>query len=115
MFTSSANYLSLAGLSFRTVLRVIFTRIVPGVPLSTFSGFISFTIAKKLVKKQRANLIEDIGTAAERAREINEKINSAQSEAFQLKRELNEKLEQLRKLNDDYDLFVAEKEKFEKN
>lgn len=111
IFFSASEYLSLAGVSFKTVLRVIFTKIVPGMPLTGIATVLSFRISKKLVKKQKANLIEDIGTAAERAKEIGEKISSAENEAFLLKRELDETLEALRKLNAEYDIFAAEKEK----
>lgn len=109
IFFSVSNYLSLAGISFRTVLRCIFTKIVPGMPLTGLSSVISFRISKRLVKRQRANLIEDIGTAAERAKEIGEKISSAESEAFMLKRELDERLEALKRLNEEYDIFLAKK------
>lgn len=115
IFFSVSNYLSLAGISFRSVLRCIFTRIVPGMPLTGLSCIISFRISKLIIKKQKANLLEDIGTAAERAKEIGEKINNAENEAFVLKRELDVRLEALRKLNDEYDLFVAEKERTEEN
>ena len=110
IFFSVSEYLALAGITFKTVLRVIFTKIVPGMPLTGLATVIGFRISKKLVKKQRANLIEDIGTAAERAKKIGEKISSAENESFLLKRELDEKLEALRRLNTEYDLFVSEKE-----
>ena len=104
------DYLTLAGITFKTVLRCIFTKIIPGMPLTGLSVIISFRISKKLVKKQRANLIEDIGTAAERAKEIGEKINNAENESFMLKRTLDERLEALKKLNAEYDAFAAQKE-----
>ncbi len=107
---SVSEYLGLAGITFKTVLRCIFTKIVPGVPLTGLSTVISFNISKKLVKKQKANLLEDINTAAQRAKEIGEKISNAESEAFMLKRELDERLELLRMLNSEYDAFVTEKE-----
>lgn len=111
IFFSVSEYISLAGVTFKTVLRVIFTKIIPGMPLTGLSTVISFRISKKLVKKQKENLIEDIGTAAQRAKEISEQINSAETEAFTLQRELDERLEALRVLNAQYDAFVAAKEK----
>ena len=106
---SVGNYLSIQGITFKTVLLCFFTKIVPGMPLTGFSTVLSFRISKKLVKKQRENLIEDIDTAAQRAKEIGEKINSAESESFVLKRELDEKLEKLKKLNEEYDLYLEKK------
>lgn len=111
IFFASSEYLTLAGISFKTVLRCIFTKIVPGIPLTGLATVLSFHISKKLVKKQRANHFEDISTAAERAKEIGEKISSAESEAFMLKRELDEALEALKRLNSEYDVFVAERER----
>ena len=111
IFFSVSEYLSLAGVTFKTVLRVIFTKIIPGMPVTGISTVISFRISKKLVKKQKENLIEDIGTAAQRAKEISDRINSAETEAFTLQRELDERLEALRVLNAQYDAFVELKEK----
>lgn len=113
IFITSSEYLTLVGVTFKTVLRCIFTKIVPGVPLTGIATVLGFHISKKLVKKQKANLLEDISTAAERAKEIGEKISNAENEAFMLKRELDESLEALRKLNGEYDAFVEEKKKAE--
>ncbi len=109
IFFSVSEYLSLAGITFKTVLRVIFTKIVPGMPLTGISTVLSFRIAKRLVKKQKENLIEDIGTAAQRAKEISEKLNKEETEALMLKKELDEKLEALKRLNEEYDLYLAKK------
>lgn len=111
IFSSVSNYLSTAGISFKTVVICIITRIIPGMPLTGISTIISFRISKKLIKKQKSNLIEDIDAAAEKAKEISEKITLAESEAFQLKRELDLKLDELKSLNGEYDLFIEEKEK----
>ena len=105
---SVISYISLAGVSFKTVMIVIFTRIVPGMPLTGISCILSFRICKKLIKKQKANLIEDISTAAQRAKEIGEKISSAENEAYTLKRELDERLDALKRLNAEYDIFAQE-------
>lgn len=105
----SNEYISLAGVSFKTVVLCIVTRIVPGAPLTGIATVLSFHISKKLVKKQKANLLEDIGTAAERAKEISERISSAESEAFMLSQELDERLDALKRLNSEYDEFVAVK------
>ena len=107
IFFASSEYLTLAGITFKTVLRCIFTKIVPGVPLTTIATVLSFHISKKLIKKQKANLMEDINTAAQRARKIGEKISSAENEALALRRELDELLEALRRLNGEYDAFAA--------
>jgi len=107
IFFASSEYLALAGITFKTVLRCIFTKIVPGIPLTGLATVLGFHISKKLVKKQKANLLEDISTAAEKAKEIGEKISSAENEAFMLKRELDESLEALRMLNSEYDAFAA--------
>ena len=106
---SVSDYLSVEGISFKTVLLCIFIKIVPGVPLTGISTVLSFRISKRLVKKQRENLIEDMDIAAQRAKEIGEKIHSAESESFELKRELDERLEKLKKLNEEYDLYLAKK------
>lgn len=111
IIVSVNDYLVLAGITFKTVLRCIFTKIIPGLPLTGISAIISFHISKKLVKKQKENLIEDIGTAAQRAKEISDRITSTETEAFTLQRELDERLEALRVLNAQYDAFVAVKEK----
>lgn len=113
IFFSASEYLSLAGITFKTVLRVIFTKIIPGMPLTGIATVLSFRISKKLVKKQKENLIEDIGTAAQRAREIAEKLNKDETEALMLKKELDEKLEALRVLNAQYDAFAALKQEQE--
>lgn len=107
---TSNSYLTLAGISFKTVLRCIFTRILPGIPLTIFSCVISYTLSKKFVRKQKENLIADIGTAAERAMEIGNKINSSESEALYLQKELDESLDALRKLNSEYDAFTSQKD-----
>lgn len=104
---SSNEYLTLSGISFKTVFMCILTRIVPGAPLTGIATILSFHVSKKLVKKQKANLLEDIGTAAERARKIGERISDAEGEVFMLKQELDENLEALRKLNGEYDEFVV--------
>ncbi len=110
---SVSEYFAVTEVTFRTVLRCIFTKIVPGVPLTFLSTIISFRISKKLVKRQRANLLEDVSTAAQRSLEIDEKINNAENELLMLRHEHEEALERLRRLNADYDAFVAEKEQAE--
>ena len=85
---SVSSYFTYEGISFKTVLLCIFTRIVPGVPLTGLSTVLSFRIAKRLVKRQRENLMEDIDTAKQRVTEIDEKITAAEGEALGLKREL---------------------------
>lgn len=104
------NFFLAAGVSFKTVVRCIITRILPAFPITWISTVLSFAISKKLVKRQKKNLVEDIGTAADRAREIAGKVGRAQNDALILQKELDEVLEELRKLNAEYDLFLAEKE-----
>lgn len=106
---SVSDYLSVEGISFKSVLLSILIKIVPGVPLTGLSTVLSFRIAKRLVKKQRENLIEDMDIAAQRAKEIGEKIDTAENESFELKRELDERLEKLKKLNAEYDAFLEKK------
>ncbi len=104
------NFFLVAELSFQTVVRCFFTRILPAFPITWFCTFLSFVISKGIVKKQKKNLLEDIGTAADRAREIAGKVGRAESETLMLQKELDEALEELRKLNAEYDVFLAEKE-----
>lgn len=106
---TSNSYLNLAGISLKTVLRCIFTRILPGIPLTVFSCVISYAISKRFVKKQKEDLIADIGTAAERAKEIGDKITDIENESVFLQKELDESLDALRKLNSEYDAFTAQK------
>ena len=105
------NFFLATELSFRTAAICFFTRILPAFPVTWVSTALSFIISKKIVKKQKKNLLEDIGTAADRAREISGKVGRAESEALLLQKELDEALEALRKLNAEYDVFLAEKEK----
>lgn len=105
------NFFLVAELSFQTAVRCFFTRILPAFPITWFCTFLSFVISKGIVKKQKKNLLEDIGTAADRAREIAGKVGRAESETLMLQKELDEALEALRKLNAEYDVFLAEKEK----
>ena len=111
IFFSVSEYLSLAGVTFKTVLRVIFTKIVPGIPLTGISTVLSFRICKKLVKKKRSNLIEDIDTAAQRAKEISEKLSKDEADSIILKKEHEDSLDALRRLNESYDAFVAQRDK----
>lgn len=104
------NFFLASELSFRAVVICFFTRILPAFPITWFCTFISFVISKGIVKKQKKNLLEDIGTAADRAREIGNKVGKAESDALVLQRELDGVLEELRKLNEEYDVFLAEKE-----
>lgn len=104
------NFLLAAGITFRTVVRCIFTRILPAFPITWVSTALSFIISKKIVKRQKENLVEDIGTAASRAREIGDKVGRAESEALSLQRELDGVLEALRKLNEEYDVFLEQKD-----
>ena len=106
---SVSSYFTYEGISFKTVLLCIFTRIVPGVPLTGLSTVLSFRIAKRLVKRQRENLMEDIDTAKQRVTEIDEKLTAAEGEALDLKRELDEKLDALKRLNEEYDAYLAKK------
>lgn len=105
------NFFLATELSFRTAAICFFTRILPAFPVTWVGTALSFIISKKIVKKQKKNLLEDIGTAADRAREISGKVGRAESEALLLQKELDEALEALRKLNAEYDVFLAEKEK----
>ncbi len=105
------NFFLAAGVTFKTVVRCIITRILPAFPITWVSTVLSFAISKKIVKRQKKNLIEDIGTAASRAREIGDKVGRAESETLMLQKELDEVLEELRKLNAEYDVFLEEKEK----
>lgn len=107
---SVSNYLSVEGITFKTVLLCIVIKILPGVPLTGLSTVLSFRISKHLVKKQRENLIEDIDTAAQRAKEIGERLHNAESEALELKKELDERLEALKRLNEEYDAYLANKD-----
>ena len=104
------NFFLVSELSFRAVAICFFTRILPAFPITWFCTFMSFIISKGIVKKQKKNLLEDIGTAADRAREIGNKVGKAESDALVLQRELDDVLEELRKLNEEYDLFLAKKE-----
>lgn len=98
-------------LSFRAVMICFFTRILPAFPITWVSTVLSFAISKRIIKKQKKNLIEDIGTAADRAREIGNKVGKAESDALILQKELDGVLEELRKLNEEYDIFLSLKEK----
>lgn len=98
-------------LSFRAVVICFLTRILPAFPITWVSTALSFIISKKIVKRQKKNLVEDIGTAADRAREIAGKVGRAESEALMLQKELDGVLEALRKLNEEYDVFLSLKEK----
>ena len=105
------NFFLITELSFKAAALCFFTRILPAFPITWVSTVLSFIISKKIVKKQKKNLLEDIGTAADRAREIAGKVGRAESETLVLQKELDEVLEALRKLNAEYDVFLAEKEK----
>lgn len=105
------NFFLITELSFKAAVICFFTRILPAFPITWVSTVLSFIISKKIVKKQKKNLLEDIGTAADRAREIAGKVGRAESETLMLQKELDEALEALRKLNAEYDVFLAEKEK----
>lgn len=108
---SANDFLNTAGIEFKTVVRCIFTRIIPGIPITTIASIITFSVSKKLVRKQKANRLEDIGTAAERARLIDDKIRDAEAEIITLQKELDASLDAMRKLNSEYDIFAEKKKK----
>lgn len=103
---ASNSFLTEAGISFKTVLRCIFTRIIPGLPLSGFASFLTLIVSRKVIKKHKSNLLEDITTAAQRAKEISERIANNENEALFLQKELDDSLSQLKKLNEEYDAFI---------
>ena len=105
------NFFLATELSLKTAALCFFTRILPAFPITWVSTVLSFVISKKIVKKQKKNLLEDISTAADRAREIAGKVGRAESEALMLQKELDGVLEALRKLNEEYDVFLSLKEK----
>lgn len=111
MLFAADQYLEISGIGVKSIFMCILTRILPGVPLTALATILSFHISKRLIRRQKQNLLEDIGTAAERAKEIGDKISNADGEILMLKQERDESLEALKRLNGEYDVFLAAKEK----
>lgn len=98
---------------FATVIGGLASRTAPTLLITAVLSFISFKVSKLLIKKQKSNLLADVTTAAQRARELTEEIRQNESEELFLKKELDANLERLRKLNEEYDLFTEANEKKE--
>ncbi len=103
-----SSFFDTAEVTFRTVLRCIITRILPGIPLTVIATWLSYATSKKIIKKQKKDLLTDIGTAAARAKEIGDKVSENEGEAEILKREQKLNVEKLRQLNSAYDDFCGE-------
>lgn len=92
-------------ISFTTAVRYLSTGTAPALLITVIASFLSFRISKLLIKRQKSNLLTDVTTAAQRARELSEEIRSNENEELFLKKELDESLAELRRLNEDYDAF----------
>lgn len=95
-------------ISFTTAVRYLSTGTAPALLITVVAAFLSFRISKLLIKRQKSNLLTDITTAAQRARELSEEIRNNENEELFLKKELEESLTELRRLNEDYDAFTGE-------
>ena len=96
--------------TFSTVIRCLSTSTLPALLITAAAAFAGLKISKLMIKKQKSNLLEDISTAAQRARELAEEVTQNENEILFLQKELDESLSTLRMLNEEFDLFNEERE-----
>ncbi len=102
-------------ITFTTAIRCLSSRTLPALLVTSVTAFLSFRLSKLMVKNQKSNLLEDITTAAQRARELTEEIRRNENDILFLQRELAESLSALRRPNEEYDLFKEEREEKKHN
>lgn len=101
--------------TFSTVIRCLSTSTLPALLITAAAAFLGLKLSKLMVKNQKSNLLEDISTAAQRARELTEEVKQNEAEILFLQKELDESLSALRKLNEEFDLFNEEREVKQEN
>lgn len=98
-------------ITFTSVIRCLSTSTLPALLVTAAAAFLGLKLSKLMIKKQKSNLLEDISTAAQRARELTEDVKQNEAEILFLQKELDESLSALRMLNEEFDLFNEGREK----
>lgn len=102
-------------ITFTTAIRYLSSRTGPALLITAAAAFLALKLSKLMVKNQKSNLLEDISTAAQRARELTEEVKQNEAEILFLQKELDESLSALRKLNEEFDLFNEAREVKQEN
>ena len=99
-----------SNITFTTMVRYLSSRTGPALLITAAAAFIGLKLSNLMVKRQKSNLLEDISTAAKRARELTEEVTQNENEILFLQNELDESLQALKRLNEDFDLFNEARE-----